>query len=80
MQLCLYVCGGMDVVFKCRVSSSCTLPLLTDTVEFASRMAARRLARRGQQPVELFCAPCWLDREVLRLVLKPTDSVMHSSL
>lgn len=78
--LCLYVCGGMDVVLMCRVSSSCTLPRLTDTVELASRMAALRLARRGQQPLELFCAPCWLDREVLRLVLKPTDSVIQSSL
>lgn len=59
----------MVVVWTCRVSSSWTLPLLTDTVELASRMAALLLARRGQQPVELFCAPCWLDREVLRLVL-----------
>lgn len=70
----------MAVVLTCSVSSSWMLPLLTDTVEFASLMADLLLARRGQQPVELFCAPCWLDREVLRLVLKPTDSVMQSSL
>lgn len=59
----------MEVVLMCRVSSSWTLPRLTDTVELASLMAALLRARRGQQPVELFCAPCWLDREVLRLVL-----------
>lgn len=67
--MCVYVCGGMEVVLMCRVSSSWTLPRLTDTVELASLMAALLRARRGQQPVELFCAPCWLDREVLRLVL-----------
>lgn len=59
----------MEVVLMCRVSSSWTLPRLTDTVELASLMAALLRARRGQQLVELFCAPCWLDREVLRLVL-----------
>ena len=60
------------------VSSSWTLPRLTDTVELANRMAALRRALRGQQP--LFSAPCWLDREVLRLVRYPTDSVRHISL
>ena len=56
------------------VSSAWTLPLLTDTVELARRMALL-LARRGQQ-VDC-CTPCWLEMEVLRLVRKPTVPVLH---
>lgn len=71
-----YLWALAEDFWMCRVSSSCTLPLLTDTVELANRMALL-LARRGQQEVE---SPCWLEREVLRLVRYPTDSVMHISL
>lgn len=58
------LCGLIVVLCTCSVSSSWTLPRLTDTVELARRMALL-LALRGQQDVE---TPCWLEMEVLRLV------------